>query len=170
MMTHLHNGSFKLAAGALAGLSGTAVMMALRSFDGRYAPKTIPQSRRDPGAYFVKQTERVTGLTRAVPKPVETVAATMLRIGYGTLAGVLYAKLRGGRRPASALVDGELIGGALYAAGYGGWLPLMRLTPPVWRQRFPQIVGEAVRHVAYGITVAAVYRTLGGWQEQGADE
>lgn len=149
-----------LAAGAVAGLAGTFAMMAMRTFDQKYAPKTIPQVEEDPGAFLVKQAEHMTHLAGAVPKPLENISAKTLHLSYGTIAGVLYAAIRGRRRRGSSLLEGGLLGGSVYAVGYAGWLPLARLTRPLWKQTFPQIAGEALRQMAFGVTTAAVYGAM----------
>lgn len=150
----------RLVVGAVAGLAGTAVLMGMRSFDRRYSPKTIPKTRDDPGAFMVKRAERAIGQRGKIPKRAGNAGAMLMHVGYGTVAGVFYAAIRGRRRHGSALLDGGLIGCALYAVGYVGWLPLLRLTRPIWKQPFPQIAGEALRHAAYGITTAAVYGAI----------
>jgi hypothetical protein len=147
-------------AGAVAGLVGTGVMVAMRLFDQKYAPTTMPEAREDPGQFIVRRTESATGLPGYLPKPAEVGGGVLLSTSYGILAGALYAKVRGHRRSTSALLDGGFIGMALYLLGYAGWLPLLRLTRPIWKQHFPEIAGEALRHVAFGITTAAVYGAI----------
>ena len=133
-------------------------MMAMRSFDLRYAPKTIPKTREDPGKFMVKHAEEATHLTRSVPKPVEKAAAMSTAFGYGIVPGMVYAALRGRRATTRhRLLEGAAIGTAVYLLGYFGWLPLVGLTRPLWKQPLPEIVGETMRHVAYGVTTAAVY-------------
>jgi uncharacterized membrane protein YagU involved in acid resistance len=149
-----------IVAGAAAGFAGTIAMMALRSFDLRYASKTIPKTREDPGKFMVQQAERAAHLARSVPKSAEKAAVISTHIGYGIVPGILYAMLRGNRRNASSLVEGAAIGTAVYLLGYFGWLPLLGLTRPLWKQPFPEIAGEGMRHVAYGVTTAAVYGAI----------
>jgi uncharacterized membrane protein YagU involved in acid resistance len=155
-----------LSAGVAAGLAGTAVMIAARYFDQSYAPRTVPKTREDPGAFLVHAAERLTRTSRSVAKPVEKSAAMALHVGYGTTFGALYALWRG-RRPGSALRDGALLGAAVYAASYLGWLPAVGLSRPIWKQKFPEIAGELTRHVAYGIATAASYGALGGRRQLG---
>ncbi len=128
---------FDLVIGLLAGLAGTVAMSAMRNFDQRYAPKTAPAASNSK-------------------------SEALLRAGCSALAGVLYAKLRGPARSSSALRDGGLIGIALYFADEVFVLPLLHLARPLWRQAFPQLAGEALRHIACGVTTAAVYRALDG--------
>jgi hypothetical protein len=49
MKTMNSQGRNLLGAGVVAGLAGTGVMMAMRSFDERFAPQTIPKAAIDKG-------------------------------------------------------------------------------------------------------------------------
>jgi hypothetical protein len=143
--------------GLVAGLSGAGVMMAMRSFDQRYAPETIPPMRGDPGAFMVKAAKRAVRASGGIPKPVERSAAIAMHAGYGALFGVLYGLWRGRGTPRSALIDGSALGGIAYATAYLGLLPALGLTDPAWKQRFPEIAGESLRRVAFGVATTAVY-------------
>jgi uncharacterized membrane protein YagU involved in acid resistance len=156
--------SSTLAAGALAGTVGTAVMMAMRSFDAEYAPATIPPMPKDPGALVLNQTAVAAGIS-TVPEPIQSVASRSLSFGYGGAAGIIYAMIRGRRRSISTLLDGGLLGMGLYVFAYAGWLPLVGLTKPAWKQRFPEIAGEALRHVVFGVATAAVYGAINAWRD-----
>jgi hypothetical protein len=151
----------RIRAGVVAGLAGTGAMMALRSFDMRYAPKTVPSMREDPGELAVRSVERAAGACCSLPAPLAKAAAIMVHTGYGTFFAILYALVRG-RKPqptsSSPLEGGILLGLAVYCTGYLGWLPALRFTKPVWKQEFPEIAGEAFRHVAYGIVTVWTYR------------
>jgi uncharacterized membrane protein YagU involved in acid resistance len=142
--------------GLAAGLAGTAVMIALRSFDEKHAPKSIPKMSNDPAKAMVHTAER---LTHELPKPVQKSAAMTLQTAYGTLFGLLYGLCRG-RATDRSIRDGLALGSAVYAAGYLGWLPALRFTKPVWRQSFLEISGELWRHIAYGIATTSVYRLI----------
>jgi uncharacterized membrane protein YagU involved in acid resistance len=132
-------------------------MMALRAFDEHYAPRTIAKTRKDPAEFMINVAEHVTGTAGAIPKGVEKTAALATSAGYGMVFGVLYGVLRGRGRHRSALLDGALLGTAVYAAGHCGWLPLLGLGRPTWKQGFPEVAGELIRHVAYGVATAAAY-------------
>jgi len=143
--------------GVVAGLTGTAVMMAMRSFDQRYAPRTIARTKEDPGAFGVHAAERAIGMAGAVPASIEKAAALATHASYGTLFGVLYGLWRGRGKARSALNDGIVLGTVVYAAGYLGWMPALGLSKPVWKQEFPELAGELLRHVAYGVATTAAY-------------
>jgi hypothetical protein len=148
-----------LGIGAIAGLAGSAVMMALRAYDQKHVPKSVPRAREDPGEFMVRAAERATG---KLPKPLEKSAAMALHTGYGTMFGVAYSLLRRRSRERSSLADGMALGSAVYAASYFGWLPALGLTRPVWKQRPLEIAGELWRHVAYGIATTTVYGLIHG--------
>ena len=146
--------------GAIAGLAGTAVMIAMRSFDEQYAPGTILPTAEDPGAFLVHRAERIAGLAGKVPSRIEQPAAIATHAGYGTLYGVLYGLWRGRGRRRSALADGVMLGTAVYAASDLGILPATGLSKPPWQQKLPQIAGELLRHIAYGVAVASAYGVI----------
>jgi uncharacterized membrane protein YagU involved in acid resistance len=150
-----------LLAGGFAGLAGTTAMMAFRTFDEKYAPKTLPKAKEDPGKFVVEQMERATHSNGKLPKSLEKAGAMSMHIGYGVLPGILFALLRGRRRH-SVLLEGAAVGTAVYLIGYAGWLPLLGLTRPAWKQSLPEIAGETMRHIAYGVATAAAYEVVHG--------
>jgi uncharacterized membrane protein YagU involved in acid resistance len=159
MTTH-SNRAVSTIAGAVSGLIGTAVMMGMRSFDQQYAPKTLPEMREEPGIFIA---DRIQGdLQRALLRQTRNLSAFLLSLGYGLSAGVVYARVRGRRKVTSPLLDGTILGVVLYLFAYVAWLPITGLTRPIWKQRYPQVAGEALRHVVFGIATAAVYRAING--------
>ena len=136
-------------------------MMALRAFDQKYAPKTIPKIKEDPGEYIVHAAEVATGQARRT-ETVESALAIAMHLGYGTTLGICYGLIRGRGVDRSALVDGCVLGTAAYAVGYLGWLPALGLSKPIRKQEFPEIAGEAFRHIAYGVTTTAAYGAIDG--------
>ncbi len=62
MTEHQSNGASSPLTGAVAGLVGTGVMAAMRLFDQKYAPTTMPAAREDPGQFIVRQKESATAL------------------------------------------------------------------------------------------------------------
>ncbi len=140
-------------------------MFALRTFDQSYAPKTIPKARRDPGRFLIEKAEHATRLSRVLPggtirKRAEGAGALVLQVAYGVAPGILYVVLCGRHRGRSPLSRGIAIGVAVYLLGYLGWLPLAGLTRPIWKQPLPELAGETMRHVAYGVTTAVVYDAI----------
>ncbi|MGA2233737.1 MAG: DUF1440 domain-containing protein [Tepidisphaeraceae bacterium] len=144
-----------MAVGIAAGLAGTGVMMAMRSFDERYAPQTIPKARIDPGEYVAAKVVRAGRLSHALSQFLQPAAALTAHTTYGIACGLLYVVIRGPKRYRSALGEGIALGAAVYAAGYLGWLPALGLQRPVWKQKFPEVFGEIFRHLAYGVATTA---------------
>lgn len=148
--------TYSLSAGAASGMAGTAVMMAARSFDHEYAPATMAGTRQVPGSFVVHAAQHAIGFP-SLPQPLEQVAELAVHASYGTMFGVLYGLWRGRNRSRSALADGIVLGAAVYAAGYAGLLPVLRLSRPIWKERFSIVTGELLRHVIYGVATSAVY-------------
>jgi hypothetical protein len=162
----------RLILGAAGGFVGTLAIQALLTASQKWLPHTVPPLRQDPGEFMVKAgeggplswapsavadagNEALPEPVRArIPQVVETGAARMLAIGYGLTFGGLYTLLR--PQGGSAFVDGVILGIANWATGYLGWLPALRLMPPVWQQQAPQ----AIAPIADGC--ASVYRIRPG--------
>jgi uncharacterized membrane protein YagU involved in acid resistance len=132
-------------------------MMAMRMFDQKYAPRTVAKAEADPGEFMIHAGKDAVGIVATIPKTVEHAAAETTYFAYGAAFGALYGLVRGRSKHRSALADGVVLGSVVYAAGYLGWLPIVGLTKPAWKQAFPEIAGEVLRHVAYGIATAATY-------------
>ena len=85
-----------------------------------------------------------------------------IHVGYGVLPGILYALFRG--RPATHRRYWKARQSArsfIWLAILAGFR-LLGLTRPTWKQPLPEIVGETMRHVAYGVTTAAIYEAIHG--------
>ena len=86
-------------------------------------------------------------------------------------AGRLYAKLRGRGETHRRLWKERQSAPPSICSGISGWLPLLGLTRPLWKQPLPEIVGETMRHMAYGVTTATVYGAINaGINETEANE
>jgi len=163
-MTHAHDPAHLVhhaLAGVGAGLAGTAVMFAMRSFDQRYAPETVPKGN-DPGMFLVQQAERLLPDGTAVSPRVEQGAALATHVAYGTLYGLLFSlvKLAIPQDRQHPFVFGGILGTAAWAAGHLGFLPALKLGAPAWDQNRAELAGELTRHVACGIATAAAYNTI----------
>ncbi len=159
-MSHTKNETGTLLGiGILAGLAGTVVLTAIRSFDEQYAPRTIPPARQSPGQSMLRQAADAAGLT--LPPLAEQTAALLSQAGHGWIFGAAYALLRGRHRSTrSALIDGSVLGAAVYAVEHAGWLPATGREPPAWKQNYPQIAGELFRHIASGIATAGTFGVI----------
>jgi hypothetical protein len=149
-------------AGVGAGLAGTAVIYAMRSFDERYAPETIPKQKRDPGLSLVRLAERVVPGGPDLPAPVEHGVALALHVVYGAAFGLLFSlfKLALPDETKHPFVFGGIMGVGMWALGHLGLLPLLGLGKPAWKQSGAELAGEVTRHAAYGIATAAAFGTL----------
>ena len=151
----------RLVAGTVAGVAGTAVILALQEAGQKMAPDMMPPMRQHPGEFMVKQVEEVAPvLGDKVPQTVDKVTAQVLGIGYGVTFAWLYAALRKKVRSRQLYSDAGILGLSCWATGYLGWLPATKLMPPVWKQKPMQVVGAIASHVAYGLTTVAAYREL----------
>jgi len=149
-----------VAMGAAAGGAATFLLQGIRTTERRLLPETMPAMREDPGAFMVERAEELLpGETREqVPATVETVAGKSLALGYGMAAGALFAALR--PRPGDLLVHGAVLGLGVWAVGYLGWLPALRLMPPVQHQETEEVAGPIVQHVIFGLATVAAYKWL----------
>ncbi len=95
---------------------------------------------------------------KEMPRPVEKVAARGLALGYGLTFGELYAALHPRRGP--RVIHGAALGLGTWMIGYLGWLWLVGLMPPLWRQKALQAIAPAIEHVGYGLVTAGVHDLL----------
>ncbi len=148
--------------GAAAGVAGTAALAALRTASQRWAPTTLPPMREDPGEFMVRKVERLLPdpVRKQMPRPVEKAAAQGLALGYGLTFGALYGALHPRRGP--RVVHGTALGLGTWIIGYLGWLWLIGLMPPLWRQKALQAIAPAIEHVGYGLVTAGVHDLLKG--------
>jgi putative membrane protein len=150
----------RLTLGAAAGFAGTLALQGLRTGSQKWLPATMMAMRKDPGEFMVEQAKSAlpTATRAQLPALAETAAARFLAVGYGLTAGVLYAALRPGG--GSPIVDGIALGLVVWAAGYLGWLPALKLAPPVTEQPIAASAGTALRHALFGVVTVAAYRRL----------
>jgi hypothetical protein len=154
----------RLAASAGAGIAGTMVILGLHTATDTLVPQANEPARDDPGNFMTWQAERLLPdhPRRRVPERIESLSASGMHLGYGATFGVLYGLLRprapGG--PASIIIEGSLLGLAVWSVGYLGWLPAVGLLPPVTRQTPAQVAGPIIQHIAYGIATVAAFDWL----------
>ncbi len=143
-----------------AGIAGTALIRGLITGTQRYAPRTLPPMKADPGRFMVAQAERLlpARLRGGIPAHLESAFAVLLAFGYGVSGAAGYAFAR--RRPGNLFLDGAMLGAATWAVSYLGWVPATRLAPPVWRQKPKQIIPNLVSHAIYGIATVGALRLL----------
>ena len=150
----------RLQLGAAAGFAGTFALQILRTAGSKLMPDAAPPMRQEPGEYMVEKAEEVLPpQTRAhVPETAEKIAAQALGVGYGLTFGALYAATRPDSE--TVLADGAALGLGVWAVGYLGWLPGLKIMPPLWEQNGKQISAPIVQHALYGVVTVAAYRWL----------
>lgn len=151
------NATKNIALAALAGVLGTAVVYMVRTANQKIAPETMPPMREDPGEFMVDKAASalLEEAQEAVTEPVKSTAATLLSFGYGSTGAALYTAFRSNPDVAK---DGALLGAGIWAAGYLGWLPALKLTPSVKKQTPVQVLTSLGQHVLFGITTVGAYR------------
>ncbi|AUX23803.1 uncharacterized protein SOCEGT47_043330 [Sorangium cellulosum] len=151
-----HDAIVHAAGGVLGGTVGTALMLkgmkASQKLPERLKP---PPVRRDPGEFMVSRVEQLRGAP--LRRGLHDALARGMHWGYGATSGALFglatSRLRLRTLPA-ALLAGSVMGTAVWAVGYIGWLPAAKLTPPVWRQGARRVAVSVLGHMAFGIVSA----------------
>jgi hypothetical protein len=92
------------------------------------------------------------------PKGAELVAASALaHVGFGALAGVMFAALP--YRQRRSRPAGAAFGALVWALSYAGWIPKLALMQPPSRDRPGRPTAMIAAHVIYGLTTATVLRS-----------
>lgn len=152
----MRNLLIKLAAGAVGGAIGTAIIGAAMSKSHKLPPRFRPDApKKDPGDFIVTQGEKLIGalspkMHRQAAHSLQWVYGVSWPLGLAALSGVL-----GLRSAPKTLAAGALLGAIVWAIGYEGWLPAAGLTPPAHRTPLAKNATGLVSHVAYG-TLAAL--------------
>ncbi len=156
----------RVALGVAAGAAATFLLQGIRTSEQKLLPETMPPIRQDPGEFMVEQAEELLPeeTSAGISSNVETAAASSLALGYGMTAGAIYSALRTAD-DYNLVVDGAALGLGTWAVGYLGWLPALKIMPPVHRQEPRQVVGPILQHIVFGIVTAAAYR----WMRQYAE-
>ena len=154
----MHDGlGVHTAEGALGGAMGTLFLGRVMRMAQRLPERLKPTTpREDPGEFVIAKLERL------LPRPLSPAEREALAqglhwaygIAWGGLLGLATARVRI-RTIRAALLAGAALGAAVWAAGYAGWMPLARLTPPVQRQGTRHAGMSLLEHVAYGVVSAA---------------
>jgi|SRR5579884_2789905 len=149
-----------VATGAASSIAGTLALHLTHEAAYKYAPSTLPPMYEEPGHFIVRKAASVlpeTTRTR-ITNGQRDRAASALSFTYGAIWPALYLALRG--RKASVLFDGAALGFAVWGIGYLGWLPKLRLSPPVSQQTPMQIVNNVAQHALYGALTVAAWRGI----------
>lgn len=143
--------------GVLGGALGTAMLM-----QGMKATQKLPirlqptQPRKDPGEFMVMRFEQIRG--KPLRRTLRDVVVHGLHWGYGMTSGLVLGLATSRRHVPtlrSALLAGTAAGAGVWAVGYIGWLPAVKLTPPITRQGGRHIAASILGHVAFGLVAVA---------------
>lgn len=132
-----------LAAGGAATVAMTVAMEAMY--------RRLPPGERAPlpPRQITIRAAAAIGLAGRPDESVRVATSMVLHAGYGMGTGaVVFALLR--RRPGAGVGDGVLAGLAVYLLGYAGWLPLLRLYPPIPRETLARNGLTIAAHVVWG--------------------
>jgi hypothetical protein len=146
--------------GAVSGAAATFVLQALMKQTAKTFPDSKPPMKGDAGEFMVDKAESLLSEStrEKIPEKAEAVAAKSLHLGYGMTAGVLYAVLRGNN--GWLLVDGPLLGLAVWGVGYLGWLPATDLMPPITEHSPQQVIAPIVQHAVFGLAAVSAYQGM----------
>ncbi len=141
----------RMGASLVGGAVATGLALAvMKRVDRLPRPLRPQQPSRDPGLEMISRGERRFG---ALPAPVKSVGAQLLQWGYGMTGplalGIVSSKL-GVRSPVKTLLAGAGLGALVWAIGYAGWLPALRLVPPVHKVPMQKNAAGLLHHVVYG--------------------
>lgn len=153
--------------GALAGLSATVPMTAAMwaiyralPAEQRYGtePRLVTEGMLTKAAEVRSRSARLTERQREA-------LTSILHLCYGTSAGAAWMALDR-RTLDSPLVHGALGGLAVWAAGYLGWLPAMRILRPEYRRPPGRAVENIVAHLVWGVCAAETAAAAARWSHQ----
>jgi len=142
--------------GALGGALGTAFIQQAMRLAPKLPPALRPpEMKADPAEVVTERVERASGqrLSPAVRDIVERSLGWAYGVGWGAALGAVADRL-GIRTWRDAAVAGAAAGVAVWAVGYGGWLPAAAITKPLRRQGLTHIASALATHVAYGVLTA----------------
>jgi hypothetical protein len=142
--------------GLAAGGAATAVMtVALEALYRRLPPGE--RAPMPPRQITVHAAEAV-GLARRLDEPARFRASLLMHATYGTGTGaVVYALLR--RAPGPGPVTGMLAGILVYLLGYAGWLPLLKLYPPISEEAPARSGQTLLAHIVWGAVLGSCARS-----------
>ena len=146
--------------GAVSGAAATFVLQALMKQTAKSFPDSKPPIKEDPGAFMVDKAESLLpeAARARISEKAQAVAAKSLHLGYGMSAGAVYGALRS--KGGWLLVDGTLLGLAVWGIGYLGWLPATDLMPPVTEHSSQQVIAPLVQHTVFGLATVSAYRGM----------
>jgi hypothetical protein len=147
--------------GALAGSLGAACMTVIRMTARRRGiiEKTVPQAAEEWLAHRA-------GLGRNAHPVLHHLADQALHVGYGATLGMVYALAKRGRSGHVA-ARGIVYGVAIWIAGSGILLPLLRAKQAPWRKRPSENAVDLLAHLVFGAATAVVAEELAAQPNRG---
>jgi hypothetical protein len=143
------------AAGGLATVAMSAVMVGAKraGITGELPPERITR----------RAIEAV--VDEAPSDEQENAAAAVAHLGFGAVAGALFAILMlwsgGERRPTPiAASAGVLYATGIWVVSYQGWVPGLGIMPPASRDRRGRVATMLVAHLVYGAALGALASVL----------
>lgn len=150
----------RLARGAAAGTLATAAMSGLMLAGGRAGLLGQQPPKRIARAFLPGH--------RHLVKPGERVFGTLAHFGFGASSGALFGLLAGDRRARIPLGIGYAL--AIWAASYQGWVPEMKIMPPISRDLPGRVAVMAAAHVVYGTALVVAFNRLTPPRRRGVPE
>jgi hypothetical protein len=142
--------------GAVGGLAGTAAMSATMALDRAVGLMSGEVPPRKVG----RRAEEAVGVARHLSAPEFEASWVALHFAFGAVAGAAYELARSKVPAREPIPAGPLYGAALFAASYGGWVPMAGLYPAPWQDRPGRWGMTLVHHLVYGTALAATCRRL----------
>ena len=157
VMNHLRRG---VLSGAIGGLGATLLMSAVM-----LGARRLGLTDRLPPD---KIAERVieTSTDRPSTGDEKKVVASVLHLGFGTMAGVVFGMLVSslGRMPAAVLVGiGAIYSTGIWLVSYQGWVPGLHIMPPASTDDRGRVGTMITSHWVYGIALGLAMSRLRRW-------
>lgn len=137
-------------AGAVAGAGATVAMSAVMALAARAG-----LMGQHPPERIAEEALRAGGADRSTEERAEGPLAAVLHLGFGAATGAAYALLPASiRRAAPPPISGAVFGSLVWLVSYWGWVPALRILPPVPRDRPDRQVSMLVAHWVFGAALA----------------
>jgi uncharacterized membrane protein YagU involved in acid resistance len=142
-----------MTAGLIAGCVGTAAMTVGMTLMFRLLPRW--QQSPLPPRQITEGVAEKTGVEPYLSEQQLRGATMLAHFGYGSVVGALYG-VTAQRLTMPVVLKGSLFGLTVWAGGYYGWVPALRLLPSAseWPRGRKRLM--IVAHLIWGITLAAV--------------
>lgn len=149
------------AIGALTGLAGAFVIRAAQTARQKTQSHKLPQVYDNPAHAIVRGIETFLPdeMRDKIPKSLESFAASMIPLGYGSTGAALYSSVQG---DPSLLIDGAALGLSIWGAEYLGVLPALGVTQKGQERNAAHMAMALLQHVMFGVATISAFRKLRG--------